>query len=166
MLDWIYDTLKEDFSLDEIIEALDSLEVFDAVTDLTEDDDKTSSALSSNNDKLSSSTPIVSVDESLPPAKITPIVGITSQTSSTLSSNTDKLSSSTPIVPVAKTYWRPIDASLNPMEKELRLRKLLATIWDMDVLLLQILYFVHPHLHYLVKEILSTRYKPKPVECK
>ena len=138
MLDWIYDTLKEDFSLDEIIEALDSLEVFDAVTDLTEDDDKTSSALSSNNDKVSSSTPIVSVDESLPPAKITPfvgitpIVGITSQTSSTLSSNTDKLSSSTPIVPVAKTYWRPIDASLNPMEKERRLRKLLDTIGNID----------------------------------
>ena len=170
MLDWIYDTLKEDFSLDEIIEALDSLEVFDAVTDLTEDDDKTSSALSSNNDKVSSSTPIVSVDETLPSAIITPlvgnkpIVGITSQTSSTLSSNTDKLSSPTPIVSVE--YWRPIDASLNPMEKERRLRKLLTTIGNMDVLLLQILYFVHPHLHYLVKEILSTRYKPKPVECK
>jgi hypothetical protein len=42
MLEWIYDTLKSDFSLDEIIEALDTLDLFrngDAllVEDLTAD---------------------------------------------------------------------------------------------------------------------------------
>ena len=102
MLEWIYDTLKEDFSLDEIIEALDSLDVFDAVTDLTEDNDMTSSVLSSNNNKQSSS-PHVNEPPAPPPTIITPIVGITSQTSSALSSIiTDELSSSPPIVSVAE----------------------------------------------------------------
>ena len=198
MLEWIYDTLKEDFSLDEIIEALDSLDVFDAVTDLTEDNDMTSSVLSSNNNKQSSS-PHVNEPPAPPPTIITPIVGITSQTSSALSSIiTDELSSSPPIVSVAEPppplaiitpnklsssplivsvdehppaliaekYWRPIDALIYPAEKEKRLREYWEKISNIDTLMLQILYFVHPHLHYLVDERISTKFKSPPVKCK
>ena len=67
---------------------------------------------------------------------------------------------------IAESYWRPIDASMYPAEKEKRLRKYWEMISDIKYVLLRILYFVHPHLHYLVDERLSTRYTPPPMQCK
>ena len=86
----------------------------------------------------------------------------------------NKLSSSPLIVSVdehppaliAEKYWRPIDALIYPAEKEKRLREYWEKISNIDTLMLQILYFVHPHLHYLVDERISTKFKSPPVKCK
>jgi hypothetical protein len=186
--------LKDKYALDEIIEAFESLYEFGSdngaavPTDLTNDDDDSqllqmdltndddgsqldgkqqsihqSTAVGSNSVDISMST---STDVLLHDGSQLDGKQQSSHQSTAVGSNSVDISLSTsqlttgvlpPPIPFARE-----DPTKN---KEARIRFLLNMIGAIDYMVLNVLGFIHPHLHYIVSRSLSKNYEPKVCRC-